>query len=46
MWNLIPIVVVAAAGKSPAWQLRPGVEEDEVEEEEKVPILSTGSLLS
>jgi hypothetical protein len=43
-WNPVPGVVVAVAGRSPAWQLGPGVEGDEGEEEEKVPMLSTGSL--
>jgi hypothetical protein len=42
MWNPVPGVAVAAAGRSPAWQLGPVVEEDE----EKIPILSTGSLFS
>ena len=42
MWNPVLGVAAAAAGRSPAWQLGPGVEEDE----EKIPILSTGSLFS
>ena len=42
MWNPVPGVAVAAAGRSPAWQLGPGVKEDE----EKIQILSTGSLFS
>ena len=41
MWNPVPGVAVAAAGRSPAWQLGLG---DKVEEEEKVPMLFTGSL--
>jgi hypothetical protein len=32
------------AGRSPAWQLGPGVERDEGEGEGKIQILSTGSL--
>jgi hypothetical protein len=42
MWNPVPGVAAAAVGRSPAWQLGPGVEEDE----EKILILSTGSLFS
>ncbi len=42
--NPVPGVVVAAVGRSPAWQLGPEGEGDEGEEEEKVPMLSTGSL--
>jgi hypothetical protein len=42
MWNPVPGVAVAAAGRSPAWQLGPGVKEDE----EKIQILYTGSLFS
>jgi hypothetical protein len=42
VWNPVPGVAVAAAGRSPAWQLGPGVKEDE----EKIQILSTGSLFS
>ncbi len=36
-WNPVSGVVVTAAGRSPAWQLGPGVEEDEREEEEEGP---------